>query len=72
MTEMSGRLTWNEVADIYQHNCGGTARILPMDTVFDAVEKLPFVHLDSEGYLHRILDQKGAKCTTRKKSIWHD
>jgi len=51
------RLTWDEVADIYQKNNGGTPRTLPMKTVFNSVKRLPFIHMDEEGYLYRIESQ---------------
>lgn len=53
---LSEALTWGEIADVYQEHYGGKPKILPVDMVFDAVEKLEDYYLDpKEGTIHKII-----------------
>ena len=49
-------MSWDDVAVAYEKHIGGTPRIKPIDSVFDAVAKLSQYHVDDkEGTIHEIL-----------------
>jgi len=54
--KLSKALTWNDIADEYDRTTGRTARIQPMDTIFNWAEKqTEKFKVEKDGRLHKIL-----------------
>lgn len=61
--ELSDALSWDEVAEAYKENFGGTPRIRPMEDVFDRVASIKdkFYVDPDEGSIHKILKSEENK-----------
>ena len=58
--EQRKRLTYDDVADIYDRVTGGTARIKPMDSIVAWAEKrADLFETDKEGYFYAKAEVKG-------------
>ena len=52
---MSKKLTWEELADLYDKHTGGAARTKPMDAVFKWAERRKdLFRVDEEGYIYQV------------------
>jgi hypothetical protein len=50
---MSKYLTWDDLADFYKKKTGGTARIKPMDTIYNWAVKQEEIIETEEGLLFK-------------------
>lgn len=54
MTSKDERLTWNELANLYDNITGKCARTQPMEKIFDWAEaQKDKFHVDKDGYIYK-------------------
>ena len=47
------KLTWDDLADLYNEKTGGRARTMPMDTIYDWAIKQPDIKVTDDGFLFK-------------------
>ena len=48
---MTHKLTWSDLADLYKKETGHSAKIKPMEVIFDWAATLPYITVNKDGSL---------------------